>query len=44
MNTLLQNRQQINLNYYREQIFDAVHVGDFVTGPSTNTVQTFTQQ
>ena len=31
MNTLLDSHQMIDLNFYREQIFYAVHVGDFVT-------------
>ena len=31
MNTLLRDNHNINLNYYREQIFSSVHVGDFIT-------------
>jgi len=31
MNTLLEGGHIINLPYYREKIFSAVHVGDFIT-------------
>lgn len=45
MNTLLEQRHIINLEHYREQMFNAVHVGDFVTTPENqNPANSFTQQ
>jgi len=45
MNTLLEGGHKINLAYYREKIFSAVHVGDFITTQgSQNPANSFTQQ
>ena len=30
MNTLFVNRRDLNLKFYKEQIFSSVHIGDFV--------------
>lgn len=44
MNKLFTDRYIINLEYYKEQIFNAVHVGDFVAMPETqNPANSFTQ-
>lgn len=43
MNTLLEQRHIINLEYYREQIFNSVHVGDFESTPENqNPANSFT--
>lgn len=43
MNSLLEQRHIINLEHYKEQVFNSVHVGDFVSTPETqNPANSFT--
>ena len=38
MNELLENNQNLDLNFYKDQIFSAVHIGDFVLDDDTKKV------